>query len=195
MPVLKVNDKGFPKRYEKILKLVEKGATPKEIADQLEMDYSWVCKILHKPCFIAATAEIYGNAVDIVRAIFEKSAVDAASRIVNIAKTGKPEHRVQLDASKEVLYQLGIKPVEVIETRGREYTPEEIASSLNTVKEIQAIEEKLSTHGSGFLVTHKPDIQDVDASSSPVSFITNQVLETSTEVFSADTKTEEVKVG
>lgn len=195
MPTLKVDEHGFPNRYKKILKLVQDGAGPREIADQLKMDYTWVCRILKKPEFIAATTSIYEDATSVVRQIFERCAVEAAVKITKIAQHGKPESRVQLDAAKEVLYQLGIKPVEVIETRGRVYTPEEIQSSLNVVKEIQAIEEKLSTQGSGFLVSHKPDTQDVDASSAPSSFITNQDSKTLTGAeLPAETKLEEVKV-
>jgi hypothetical protein len=168
MPKLRINEKGFPIRYKRILKLVEEGKTPKEVADQLKMDYTWVCKILKKPAFIAATASIYANAAEAARAIFEKSAVDAAAKIVNISKSGKPDSRVQLDAAKEILYQIGLKPVEVIETRGRDYTPEEIQSSLTVMKEVQAIEEKLSTLGSGFLVQSDTD-DTVPSLSAPVN--------------------------
>jgi hypothetical protein len=84
-----------------------------------------------------------------------------------------------------------MKPVEVIETRGRQYTPEEIESSLKVMKEIQGIEEKLSTQGSGFLIK-----RDAEPSSTlSVPFITNPcptISQGAEEV--VDTKVEEVAI-
>jgi len=154
MPRLKTNRDGLPVRYKRILKLVEQGKTVDEIAEDphVNMKRDWVARVVKKPAFIAATVKLHKTATDAARAIFEKNAVDAATKIVRISRTGKADARVQLDAAKEILYQIGLKPIEVIETRGREYTPEEIQSSLGVIKEVQAIEEKLSTQGSVFLV-------------------------------------------
>lgn len=178
MPKLRVDEHGFPIRHKKILKLTEEGKTPKEIATMLKMDYKWVHKILKTPAFMAATNSIYEDAISVARSLFEKHAVDAATKIIKISQYGKPESRLQFDAAKEILYQVGLKPVDVVETRGRDYTPEELKSSLITIKEIKAIEEKLSTHGSGFLV--QTNTQDADASSvAPVNAdkVANELIE------------------
>jgi hypothetical protein len=163
MPRLAVDEYGFPKKYRKILKLYIEGNSAKDIASTLKMDYTHTTKILRMPAFQAATVKVHEGAVNAARSIFEQNAVDAARKIVKIANSGKPDNRVQLDASKEILYQCGMKPVEVIETRGREYTPEEVQSSLTVIKEIEQIEEKLATQGSGFLLKQQPDEPSIPA--------------------------------
>lgn len=78
-------------------------------------------------------------------------------------KHGEPDERLRFDAAKEVLYQCGMKPVEVVENRNRDYTPEEIQSSLIVLKEVKEIEEKLSTQGSEFLLKKEDDLSSPSA--------------------------------
>jgi hypothetical protein len=152
MPRLRVDKQGFPIRWKKILVLVEQGYKPQEIASKLSMDSDWVYKVLKTPTFIAATVKLHEKAIDAARAIFEKNAVVAANKIAKIANRGKPEDRVQLDAAKEILYQIGLKPVEVIETRQREYTPQEIESAAKVTGEVESILDRLESKQSSFVL-------------------------------------------
>jgi hypothetical protein len=92
------------------------------------------------------------RATEKARKLFEDKAVEAAQKIISISQQGKPEERLQFDASKEILYQVGVKPIEVIETRKREYTPEEIESALEVTREIEAIADRLGKSKSQFLL-------------------------------------------
>lgn len=189
--------RGWSAVHQQVFNLrVIQGLATREISEKTGIPAGRLHDMMRTKLFLEHEDTTIGSAVEKARALFESKLLRAVDKIVHIMDNGKPEERLRYDAAKEILYQCGMKPVEVIETRGRVYSPEEVQSSLNVVKEIQAIEEKLSTHGSGFLVTHKPDTQDVDASSvAPVSFDTNKVLETLTGAeVSTDTKLEETKV-
>ena len=92
------------------------------------------------------------NILESVREVFEANAYEAAAKIVQLAHCGTPQQKLQLDAAKEVLYQIGAKPVDVIETKRRDVTQEEIASSLHVIQEIEVITEKLESAPSKFLI-------------------------------------------
>jgi hypothetical protein len=144
--------KGWSKDHQKIFRLYVGGLTPAEIVKETGFDLLKVRYIIATDRFHELHEQVITNSVGEARKLLESKLVEAATKILRIMRQGKPDERLQYDAAKEVLYQCGMKPVEVIEARGRTYTPEEIQSSLSTAKEIQAIEEKLSTQGSGFLI-------------------------------------------
>jgi len=175
---MKKNEEGLPLKYKKILLYVEQGMRPREIAQKMDMDYTWICKVLAKPEVLAAQHKMHEKAVDAARAIFEKHAVQAAIKIVKIAKTGAPDSRVQLDAAKEILYQIGLKPVEVIETRKREYTPEEIASAAKVTGEVEQILNRLGGEKSPFVLENTPE--DDAPPIAPVPIEGGEVVESNT---------------
>jgi hypothetical protein len=144
--------RGWSKDHQRVFKLYLGGLTPAEIVKETGLELPRVRVIIDTDKFRELHQQVMSNSVGEARKLLESRLVEAATKILRIMKQGKPDERLQYDAAKEVLYQCGMKPVEVIEARGRNYTPEEIQSSLNTAKEIQAIEEKLSTQGSGFLI-------------------------------------------
>jgi hypothetical protein len=92
------------------------------------------------------------NILEAVREVFEANAYEAASKIVQLAHHGTPQQKLQLDAAKEVLYQIGAKPVDVIETKRRDVTQEEIESSLHVIREIEVITKTLESVPSKFLI-------------------------------------------
>lgn len=94
---------------------------------------------------------------DQVRSLFAKNALPAARRIVRMTKRGLNGQRLQLDACREVLYQIGIKPIDVIEQVKREYTPAEVQSALVTLQEIESMTKRLGLKPSQFLITGNGD--------------------------------------
>lgn len=144
------------KRYRKILILYEEGKQQKEIAKQTGYSLSRISAVINSPMFAKALSEIRKGIDEEVRNVFKQHALGAARRIVRIADRGKPNQRIQLEASKEILYQIGLKPKETVETLTRDYTPQEIASALETVKELENITGRLEAKDSKFLVSDAP---------------------------------------
>ncbi len=139
-------------KYQRILIYAEKGASVDEIAKKEGMHPGSVYRIMNDPRFQTRRSVLEEKLGEKARAVFEAHAIQAAKKIVTIAKTGKSEDRIKFDAAKEVLYQVGVKPVEVIETRKREYSPEEVLSALAAVREIEAITNRVNDGGSKFIL-------------------------------------------
>jgi hypothetical protein len=155
--------RGWTAIHQQVFKLrMIDGLAPREISEKTGIPIQRLNDMMRTKLFLEHEDTAIGTAVEKARTLLENKLIRAANKIVEIMERGKPEERLRYDAAKEILYQCGMKPVEVIETRGRTYTPEEIKSSLGVVKEIKEIEEKLSTQGSGFLIKR----DDADASSS-----------------------------
>jgi hypothetical protein len=144
--------KGWSAAHQQVFKLYIEGLTPAEIVEKTKFGIDKVRNIIRTDKFQEHHDTVITNSVESARKLLESRLVEAAGMITRIMRQGKPEERLKFDAAKEVLYQCGMKPVEVVENRTRQYTPEEIQSSLTVMKEVQAIEEKLSTQGSGFLI-------------------------------------------
>ena len=158
--------KGWSATHQKVFVMYTQGILPKDIAPKVGCGIDKIRNIIHSVKFQEKHASIETDCVNRARKHFEQKLMEAAGKVVRIMQNGKPEARLQFDAAKEILYQCGMKPVEVIETRGREYTPEEIQSSLTVIKEVQEIEERLSTRGSDFLL--KNDGTEEPSLSAPV---------------------------
>lgn len=159
--------RGWTAIHQQVFKLrIIDGLTPKEISEKTGIATQRLSDMMRTKLFLEHEDTTVGSAVEKARKLLESKLLRAVDKIVHIMENGKPEERLRYDAAKEILYQCGMKPVEVIETRGRTYTPEEIKSSLDVVKEIQGIEEKMSTQGSGFLI--KEDTVDSSLPSAPV---------------------------
>jgi len=159
----KYTKKEWKPEYQKILIYAEQGVPVKEIAEKVGMHPRYVYDVMKKDAFLAKQQEFEGKIIDKARKVFEEHAVTAAKKIVKIAKGGKSEDRIQLDASKEVLYQVGMKPVEVIETRQREYTPEELASMSKTALEVEEITNRLAVRDSSYVLTDERSETRTDA--------------------------------
>jgi hypothetical protein len=182
--------RGWTAVHQQVFKLrIIDGLTPKEISEKTGIPTTRLTDMMRTKLFLEHEDTTVGSAVEKARKLLESKLLRAVDKIVHIMENGKPEERLRYDAAKEILYQCGMKPVEVIETRGRQYTPEEIESSLKVMKEIQGIEEKLSTQGSGFLIK-----TDAEPFSPPVNLITNQDLPLQGGQNPVDTKVEEVAI-
>jgi 2-oxoglutarate dehydrogenase complex dehydrogenase (E1) component-like enzyme len=144
-------------KYQKILKLTMEGLTQKEIGEEIGTDNTTICEIQHRPEFMKRRLMLEKAATDQVKDELSNYAMTAAKKIKQIARSGKPDQRVQLDAAKEILYMVGCKPKEVVETISRTYTLEEVTSARNTFAEVEEMMGRLGTTKSKFIVTQKSE--------------------------------------
>ena len=151
----KYKKSGWTPEYQKILLYSQQGMSVKDIGEKVNMHPTYVYEVMKKDKFIEKKLDFEKKIVDKAREVFEENAVKAARRIVSIAERGKAEDRIKLDASKEVLYQVGMKPKEVIETIRREYTPEELASMSKVAVELEEIVDRLHQKDSRFVLEDK----------------------------------------
>src|SRR3990167_195719 len=152
--------------HRHILFCLEKGWTPKQICEKFKLRPIQYYKITNNANFMAKRDKIEAavddriveevikeTVQDKVRLLFERNLMKAAKTVIDICKNGTPNSKIRFEAAKEILYQSGLKPVDVVETRERLYTPEEITSAHATAKEVEQIFEKLTGGTSRFLVS------------------------------------------
>ena len=167
-------------RNQKILTLVLKGYTYEQICKEVGLkDPSSICEIVNKDEFQRRKKDLQDSGHEKAREMFTQHATQAVEKILGIMQRGKAEERLQFDAAKEVLYQIGLKPVEVIETRGRDYTPQEVQSALIVMKETEEIADRLSSKASKFLVKKETAVPLVCPPSRPSEPLENSDLLTS----------------
>lgn len=138
--------------YTKVLILAKRGYSVDSIAKRVGLHPCTVSEITHRPDFIAKREKFDEDAIEAAKELFVQNAKKAAQKITKILKKGTADQRLQFDAAKEILYQVGLKPTEVIETRQREYTAEELASALLVSKELEDISNRLTSGKSQYLV-------------------------------------------
>lgn len=140
-------------RFRRIQIMIHKGMTADEIAGKLGLkNKTSVFAIMKSDYFKDGAKEVNRDAIAKAREIFELNAVAAATKVAQLLMRGDNKQRIQLDAAREILHQVGLKPVEVIETRRRDYSPEEISSARATVLEIETITNRLDAKESKFIV-------------------------------------------
>lgn len=151
-----------------VLKCYLDGKTAVETAKIARVTPTRVTDIASHPNFKAVLENMKEKAVDKARKIFEEHAEAAARRIVTLAEEGKTGDRLRFEASKEILYQIGCKPVEEVrDLTTKTYTPEEIASARKVLLEVENIEMRLGKVRSRFLLNTSP-VQDTTIDTSPV---------------------------
>lgn len=142
-------------RYEKILTMHIKGRKNYEIAKDIGLTPTSVSSIVSSDEFKKRKQALSMKVIDRVHEGFGEYAMTAVQKIIEIAESGKPDQRVQLDAAKEILYQIGCKPKEVVETITRQYTIEEVQSARKTISEVEEIMNRLGGAKSKFVLTSK----------------------------------------
>lgn len=148
----KVKKSKWKHTYAKILSMAEQGLPTKKIAHELKISRATVWRVMRKTAFTEKLTEREKDVIEKARKLFELKALKAAQKICSLAEHGTPKQRLQFEAAKEVLYQIGMKPVEVVETRKRDYTVEEVQSALEVAKEVEAVSERLADKNTDFLL-------------------------------------------
>lgn len=151
IPKLEKNWKPF---HTTILKETAKGTTVKDISKKIDMSISTVTLVRRSKIFqdkllkynmknnSSPKKEMTGyiNKVqEDARSELYKKALVAAKTITKLMKSGTSHDRIKFDAAKEILHQCGIKPIEVVEHRERQYPPEEVESAKKTLIELKAL--------------------------------------------------------
>lgn len=168
--------------YTKILIMVQKGVSVKEIAkrDDVGLQENQLRKIINSPTFRLkmakltdkmdtaliekATEEITKTPeVDLARMRLSEAAERAADTLVNLLnpksaanKMSIHERRLLVTIAQDILDRVGLKQVITDEgAKGREYSPEEIQSALANAKELEQISSRLDASGSSYVLSRE----------------------------------------
>jgi len=181
MAVFKVTEQNWSGKHEKIMLLTFRGKTNDEIASAVGLTNQSITRIRQTPYFrdrlqamknaaLKKTIEHEANALcgSKARKYLEKSLVTAARKVVRIMKSGTNEQALQFKAAQDILDRMGLKAVEVIETRERVYSPEEVERAKTILSEVETIIARLENKESRFMLARqhtRPIQQDVVQSS------------------------------
>lgn len=151
--------------YTRILLMTQRGAEPAEIAKELRLSTSLVYKVRNSTFFVQKLAGLQTKviervtekrsemlATDKARAILTKASLFAAKKVIKLAKEGLGKDRLQFDACKDIMDRAGLKPIEILETRERVYSPEEVAHAKAILVETQEIVERFSNKRSPYII-------------------------------------------
>jgi len=152
-------------KKQKILLLHIEGKTQGEIAKELGMKSQANIGVHMQSVEFQRRKDLMLTGIqEKVRDRFAAKYIRAVDKIIKIMDSGAGKQRLQFDAAKEILYQLGCKPVEVVETRKREYSPQEIQSAMLVMKEMETISNRLEKKKSRFVLDkHVEELPPVPA--------------------------------
>lgn len=152
--------------HHRVLYMTLKGRKAREIAKRVGMSQHWVEDVRHLEEFKVRKERALRSIIEQIQEIFESKGKMAARNVIRIAKSGVVGDRVQLDASKDILDRIGYKPVQIIETRQRLYSPAEIESAKGTVQELEDTIMRLERKDSIYILKKKcevpPELQPVE---------------------------------
>jgi hypothetical protein len=193
--------------YTKILYYVQKNLPDSKISELVGMSHQMIALIRNSPYFqeklnhsltmyekrrSERLADIQSS--DVTMTKLEKSARSAATILVKALKGDNSITKTQISVAKDLLDRTGYKAKEKmeIETTTKSYSPEEISSAQATILEMTEALDRLSQHGSSYLVSEAgsteirglsiDSINDLDVEVTPADL----ALETKAE-FSEDT--------
>lgn len=97
---------------------------------------------------------------DKAREILLNHSISAARKLIYMARTKNldPKHRLKFDVCRDILDRAGLKAVDVVETRERASSPEELESMKKTLLELDLITQRLSNQSSQFLITRTGEL-------------------------------------
>jgi len=161
-------------RKQKILRLDLQGHNQTDIARRMGLKSSSpICRLQQNPDYKTRLADAKRSAIEKVQSVFEKEAVLAAEKICRLAKNGKGEDRIQLDACRDILDRSGCKPIQVIETRQRAYSPQEVESAKKTLSELEESIIRLERKDSIFVlkrtkINETPQVDAIDTTNTKI---------------------------
>ena len=151
--------------YTKIVLFTQKGLPDNEIAKRMSIDPRTIRRVKASPEFQsrlqafeqdflkeAAAIEAEKTVSDRARRLLEEKAYEAANILSKLMKRGTSKDRLRFDAAKEILHIAGIKPVEIVETRERAYSPEEVESAKKTMLEIAGLLQRINDPEDRFML-------------------------------------------
>jgi hypothetical protein len=138
---------------------IEQGLTMQQIADKVGLKAaSSIHEVMHSEEYQRRREEFKKDIIEASREVLKGHAVQAAQKVANLMRNGKPTDKIQLEAALHIINLTGVRPREIVETITHNYKPEEIDSALRVSKEIESISHRLSAKGSIFLLKKEPPI-------------------------------------
>lgn len=151
-------------KYQRILMYSEKGMSNTEIGTKLSLSPFTVSHIKGSDEFLIRQTNFRRSVIEQVQGVFEKRAKNAAKQVCDLMKSGTSADKVKLEAAKDILDRIGYKPIEIVETRKREYTPQEVLSALSTVHELETTMDRLDKRSSRYVLDNPTrDKAELDA--------------------------------
>jgi hypothetical protein len=141
-------------RHQRVLTLTLKGKSLHEIArdKRVGMNHETVKALRNTEEFRSRQEKASRSINEQVTDLLAKQVLGCLRKLVRLAKKGTNADKIQFEASKEILYMMGIKPIEVVETRQRPINPSEVQSAKVTLTEIEATINRLSKRESTFIM-------------------------------------------
>ena len=163
-----LNDETWNPMHERIMILMNQGIDVDLIAKRMKSSVTTIRKVLQEKYFIEKLdslrrevrakyidkqVEVYeSDTVKEARDVLNKAALEAATKLKQLAKNGLPENRVQLDACRDLLDRVGLKAIQVVENRERPLSPEEVVSVKATLTEVTTIIERIENKANPFVI-------------------------------------------
>jgi hypothetical protein len=136
-----------------------KGLKSGEIGRKVGLSSQYVRDIMCSPQFAIRRERMERSLGEQVNDVLKNHAIKAVKKITQIAHDGTTAQKLQLEAAKEILYLLGIKPVDVFEQKGRDLTDEETKSAKNTIGELEKIMNRLDEKKSSFVIARRDEVE------------------------------------
>lgn len=165
--------------HTKILLMVNDGMEHKYIARKLDISTNTLSRVKTSSYFLTKLARLNSRviekvtekravviATDKARALLTKAAVPAAQQVIKLAASGEPQDRVKLLACQDILDRAGLRPIEIIETRERVYSPEEVVHARDVLLETQSIVERLANQTTPFVFNPSKKVEEARVVSS-----------------------------
>ena len=115
-----------------------------------------------------------GEIVNVARSELAKAAIVAAKLLIETMNDPCATRRVRFEAAKEILYQNGIKPIDVIETRERVYTLQEAQQAKQTMAEILKMNGRDDNPASRFILDGDKNVVDEEIVNDFMSPLTDE---------------------
>lgn len=177
-------------QYTKAVALHCKGLTDEQVSHKIGMTIGSFSRLKGKELF-RARVESYNNRIlqtsqeedslDVVKYIREareillKNTKGAAKYVVRCYKKGDArKDKFRMEAAIQILDRCNVKGKEFIETSEKVLSPEELASTKNTLAELEQIVTRFSNNPSRFILSEKKTELLASVTESTVSSVTDQ---------------------
>lgn len=160
-------DRWRPIHTRILIDYVQRGPAPNlgELSKKFKLTKQYISIVINSPYFIQRAKEMALKveakipeamakraSIDKAREVLVRAAYRCAIKVRVLSKNGTSKDRLQFDACRDILDRAGLKPKEIIETHERGYTPEEIDSALETLREVESIIMRLSNTSNPFII-------------------------------------------
>jgi len=162
-----VTEYNWKPTYTKILIMVSRNTDLNKISKEVNLSRRRVEQIRNSEFFQRKLMIMTQKTVDLAaeqsvehihhaKEILNAKAVLAARKLVGMLNKRDldPKERLRFDVARDILDRVGLKAVDIIETREKKYSPEEIMAMHATMLEIESITTRLNNQNSRFLISN-----------------------------------------